>query len=455
VAPPAGVGVGFAQPDNSGASPFDRSVAEETHADARAAQEAERLDRIRRNLGWLIPTAVLFSVAPAVVAFVMIRRRYGRDPQVDVPQYVREPPSDDSPALVGALMREGGEVSEQEFLATFFDLLRRGYWDANHETTERKTWLGMRTDVVSDLRITKADLSPDDLFPWERAVYDSIDAFLAPEGTLVSDFGRELKARARSFHASYSSWRSNVKAELGARKWIDGRGRWVWAGALGVFFGVAVLGFAVGMLEARRPGDLPLMGLAIGVPAGVNVLLLLILGAVLPRSLTHRSGEGAKLAAGWEGLRRYLDDFSAMQDAPPASLVLWEQLLVYGIVLGVADRVLAAAQVSAPAELGDRSRVYWIDNRGGLGGGLTSLTMHNLMADVGRAVTAGTPKSSGSGFGGGFGGGGHGVLSSGTWQIQRPPHLSSGHYGKNVADGHDTCEASTTEITPDPASWEP
>ena len=56
-----------------------------------------------------------------------------------------------------------------------------------------------------------------------------------------------------------------------------------------------------------------------------------------------------------------------MKDAPPASVVLWERLLVYGIVLGVADKVLEAAQIAAPVgartaeqPVLDRRRRRWV-----------------------------------------------------------------------------------------------
>jgi uncharacterized membrane protein len=84
---------------------------------------------------------------------------------------------------------------------------------------------------------------------------------------------------------------------------------------------------------------------------------------------------------------------------------LWESLLVYGIVLGVADRVLRAAHLHAPPDLVDRSNLYWIGG-GNLGGGLTALHLASLSSAIGHAVAAGSPSSGGGGFGGGGGGGG-------------------------------------------------
>jgi len=47
-----------------------------------------------------------------------------------------------------------------------------------------------------------------------------------------------------------------------------------------------------------------------------------------------------------------------MEESPPASLALWEQFLVYGIALGVAEQVLAAARLHAPPEIAEGGSFY-------------------------------------------------------------------------------------------------
>src|SRR5207244_4106424 len=111
-------------------------------------------------------------------------------------------------------------------------------------------------------------------------------------------------------------------------------GRKVWLGAVAIFIAVAALGLVTGLREAHSHGTIPVAGIGIGVPGIVNALLLLVLGIAMPKALTRRTGAGVALAARWDGLRRYLHDFSMIKEAPPASITLWEQLLVYGIVLG-------------------------------------------------------------------------------------------------------------------------
>jgi len=72
----------------------------------------------------------------------------------------------------------------------------------------------------------------------------------------------------------------------------------------------------------------------------------------------RRTQKGALLHARWQAFRRYLTDFSRMEEAPPASLALWEQFLVYGIALGVAEQVLDAARLQAPPEVAQGGSFY-------------------------------------------------------------------------------------------------
>ena len=106
-----------------------------------------------------------------------------------------------------------------------------------------------------------------------------------------------------------------------------------------------------------RWSDVVLLGLAFA--AFVNAAVLL--GASTRRKLwRRRSREAAVEAERWEAFRRYLQDFPRLQEAPPATLELWERLLVYGIAFGIADRVLQAAHIAMPEALAQASSIYWI-----------------------------------------------------------------------------------------------
>src|SRR6185503_4432585 len=116
----------------------------------------------------------------------------------------------------------------------------------------------------------------------------------------------------------------------------------------------------------------------------------------------------------WEAFRRYLTDFPRLQEAPPATLVLWERYLVYGIAFGIAERVLQGAQLYMPDELHQASSIYWISPTGDLGSGPSALGIGDLCSGCGSALA---PTGWGWGGGGGWcaGGGGGGGGGGGAW----------------------------------------
>ena len=97
----------------------------------------------------------------------------------------------------------------------------------------------------------------------------------------------------------------------------------------------------------------------------------------------RRSPEAQAEAERWDAFRRYLTDFPRLQDAPPATLELWERFLVYGIAFGIAERVLQGAQLRMPEALHEQSSIYWISAHGDLGSGPSALGIGDLSAGFG------------------------------------------------------------------------
>jgi uncharacterized membrane protein len=131
-----------------------------------------------------------------------------------------------------------------------------------------------------------------------------------------------------------------------------------------------------------------------------------ILTAVLAarRSIwVRRTLEGALVNERWLAFKRYLEDFSRLEEAPSMSLALWEDYLVYGIALGVAEDVLEAARLGAPGEV-DQSSLYWYGTHGY--GGHSSNAISGIESALNGAFTPPSSSGGGGGFSGGGGGGG-------------------------------------------------
>src|SRR5690606_19643356 len=110
------------------------------------------------------------------------------------------------------------------------------------------------------------------------------------------------------------------------------------------------------------------------IPMGISIGLIfsgvVFLALTAPRRVTvKKTRAGADVAAAWEAFRRYLKDFSRLEEAPAISLELWDKYLIYAVAFGVAAEVLEHARLHAPPELVEQSHIYWYGSHGYSGGG--------------------------------------------------------------------------------------
>ena len=233
-------------------------------------------------------------------------------------------------------------------------------------TTERSTWGGLRKESI----------------PTSSSPPGSATSSCAPgsrgrrrrrrrvEGRAerLSRFRERIEDDRESMSKRFTSFKGNVGTEIGNRKWLShaARCRSCWrcsrspAPARCSSLGRERLALGLSALERRRAAS------ASRVASFVNAAIMV--GALTQRKLwRRRSRDGEVEAERWEAFRRYLTDFPRLQEAPPATLALWERFLVYGIAFGIADRVLQAAHLEMPEELAQASSIYWISPGGDLG----------------------------------------------------------------------------------------
>ena len=85
----------------AGGAAFADILAEEQALVEDDQREREARDRVLK----LLPLAALLAIAPGIFIALWVWRRYGREPRVPaVPEHLMEPPGDDPPALIPALL---------------------------------------------------------------------------------------------------------------------------------------------------------------------------------------------------------------------------------------------------------------------------------------------------------------------------------------------------------------
>ncbi|MDH3308928.1 MAG: DUF2207 domain-containing protein, partial [Acidimicrobiia bacterium] len=333
-----------------------RVIAGDGLADILADEAAEdaRADQRAASIRWAV-VAVLVAFAAFPIAVLVGYGYYGTEPKVAYDrEYEQAPPDDTPPAVVGALASQG-TVDERGFTAVLFDLIRRGRYTAAPTSVEKSTWLGMRTEQITDLEIGQGKPT-NDVEAHEIPVITVIDRILAEGPLPLTEFRQGLREDPSANHTSYQAFKKAAADALVERGLLDTVGKkYPLFLGLGVLVVAALGAFAVPALFRSRLSVDAVSVFQVGFFAFaiIGIGLTIVVGQ-RTKLWVRRTRQGAVLNARWQAFRRYLEDFSRLAEAPALSLTLWESFLVYGIALGVAEDVLEAARLHAPPELEQR-----------------------------------------------------------------------------------------------------
>lgn len=137
---------------------------------------------------------------------------------------------------------------------------------------------------------------------------------------------------------------------------------------------------------------------------GAAIINMVLLGKIRTR-VNGLTQKGVNEKSKWDGLYKYMKDFSLLNEREVPELVLWEKFLVYATAFGIADKVLKQLKVKFP-ELQDedymRTHYTYMHFMGN--SNFSSGFINSINSSIGSAVNY----SSGGGSGGGFSGGGGG-----------------------------------------------
>lgn len=334
----------------------------------------------RHDLGYLLAPVLSLTAVFGTGLLWMVRGREKKSREV-LGEYWREP-LDERPAIALTNMHRGAVPLGAAFAGTVVDLAQRGYLQIVGEPRER---VGPDTTVHHYQWLGKP--AAPDVLRYEHQVLDFIfrgQSEATSDG--MHDWAKsnaaaakgELDAISRDIKSEYAKFGYEVKgngAELGV----------LW----GCCFAVGIASFALKLYTNNGVAWI-----------GVGVAVFMVLTG--SRLLMNRSQKGVEAAAKAEGLKRYITDFSRLEDAPIGHLILWERYLVYAVAFGVSAELLNGLALRAPAVVNDPAFGLWYVGSAGRFDGFDR--MESYGTDL---VSTSNPKSSNSsGSGGGFSSGG-------------------------------------------------
>jgi uncharacterized membrane protein len=341
-------------------------------------------------------------------------------------RYWRDVPSKDHPAIIECLY-DGGRPTARGFSASVLRLCDMGVATVERGHGSEGCGRSALADVLGDrgatitVNVSKSALrgrrgadAIDTLTQWTLCRLPIwYGCAFTRDGDCVTYDLLELRLRmgSRAGEGPMETWNRVVQLSYEKLSGYPARRQtpstWILRHAKGILlcgFAAMMIGTFVGLPQAPRPVQ---DGSAWVFVATVAYFFLLAIASVGPiakaQSLTEK---GLEVHARTMGLRRWLKDFTRLEEAVPQDVTLWNELLVMAVALGVAKEAMRQLRVVAPEMVeseGMAPAVMWVgdDFTPGVGDGFES---------IGGGPSGGSGDGGGftSGGGGGTGGGGGG-----------------------------------------------
>lgn len=169
-----------------------------------------------------------------------------------------------------------------------------------------------------------------------------------------------------------------------------------------IFFAVVLgVGFTAEIVEDKFIDWALILGLVTMIETITNIVLI----SKIIKRFNGFTQKGVNEQEEWRAFKKYMEDFSYLNEKEVPELVLWEKYLVYATAFGIADKVLKQLKVKYP-ELNNQDTInnMILFNAMYNSNGFNTGVINSINASTSRMYSS--TYSSGSGSGGGFSGGG-------------------------------------------------
>ncbi|WP_040681673.1 DUF2207 domain-containing protein [Methanobrevibacter boviskoreani] len=272
-----------------------------------------------------------------IVSVVGIYLKYGREPKIEYNGiYEREPPTDDSPTFINAMIpdrfKNVGDLNDNGFKACIMELINDGYLKiVNRDNiTENKS---------NNIRLEVTDKDQSNLEFYQKHAINILKGFMYNGVIDFKMMENDLKneENAERFNNVYRAWKTsfisrNIPESI-KREYFDDTGS-VYIMILSLI--ILVTGIILGYFLFGTNVELE----SIGFVGSIALIASGIIGLLLPSTFGGRwSNEGKEFEMKWLNFKKYLNDYSLIKEYPPESIEIWNKYLIYATALGVAKTV--------------------------------------------------------------------------------------------------------------------
>ncbi len=364
-----------------------------------------------------IPLGLILMIILPLIILLIFYFRYGREPKIDYPAiYEHEPPRPVPPVVVPAILHQKPAKSSmyrpifQGMFATLLDSAVKGLIAIKEIGKGRKKHY--------EFTLEKPD-KVDSIEPINRNVVNFFFTQTAQSNTFTDEtlkkFTTKYPTKIRSylgdlFDQTTHWWQKELGGDLLDPRSTKAYNIYFLYLILAIAIGAILLGFGLGELFfIPKPGSFMI--------SIIFAVALVVIFAVSGHSILRWTPTAYLEKNRWLKFKKFLSDFSAIEQAPITLLPIWEQYYVYAVVLGVAEKFLKnitrlAEQQKIPVVL-----PVWYTAATTSPAGLASLadslssfqSFANNFSSMMSSFSSST--STGGGFSGGGGGGGGGGSS--------------------------------------------
>lgn len=385
-------------------TPREATVLEEEAAWAqRANAERERAQKIAMAGAISLPAA---GIALLATTAVLRKTKYSSPKPVFQETYFRDLPSDDHPAVLGTFLNDG-RVPDSAFVATLMKLTDERVIEMKHETRTEDRFLGLGERKVEEyvMRLKHRGMAEHVI---DRDVIRCCFGVGARNNDEVTFDGMKDYAgkHEEEISEAFDTYKADILGALEERNLTD---------TTSAFYRFTVIFLAVMLIVCSVFFVAYTDGVA--VPSFIAAVACSVVSILLAATAKCYSLEAVELRERCRALKRWLEDFTNLDEAVPSDLILWNKMLVMAVAFGVSEEVIRRLADAVP----ESSRVdesgnyyypsyWWYHSHG---------HMHSPMHEVHSAYQAtireltSSEMTSSAGGGGGFSGGGGGGVGGG------------------------------------------
>lgn len=384
---------------------LDDIIAEETEW---ANEANERRAARDRNMKIIIILAITGVVAACVFSTIKISKNkqiLKENPKIKPEKkldYFRELPDKTATPLDAVFILNKGynQMSlSQVFSATILNLILKEHLKVEQEGKNIKMEIKEKTT--------------DDLQEDERKVLDLLNSVSDEKVFTMKDLEKYIKkhpGKLTSLEEDFediSKNKANSKEKFDKTRAEKGElyiGKLVGYVVLLVLVVLAIwmgIGFAADIVESKFIDWSLLLGLFGTI---VTIIDIVLMSKIIKR-FNGFTQKGINEGEQWRAFKKYMEDFSYLNEREVPELVLWEKYLVFATAFGIADKVLKQLKVKYP-ELNNQDTIsdMILFNAMYNSNGFNTNFINSISTSTSRMYSS--TYSSGSGAGGGFSGGG-------------------------------------------------